>query len=127
MKPEELKNKELLPPNGTDLLCRHLIETTYDDLSEDNIRIFKDRLLDMTGCIFGGAIVPEDRFFYDLLKKQGGAPEAPLFAEQRSLRLPLTSAVMHNCCTRVPMTLETWPWWCLTTLSHATLAKPFCQ
>jgi len=97
MKPEELKNKELLPPNGTDLLCRHLIETTYDDLSEDNIRIFKDRLLDMTGCIFGGAIVPEDRFFYDLLKKQGGAPEAPLFAEQRSLRLPLTSAVMHNC------------------------------
>ncbi|MCI8895120.1 MAG: MmgE/PrpD family protein [Lachnospiraceae bacterium] len=97
MRTEEIKNKELLPPNGTEALCRNLIETTYEDLSEENIRIFKDRLLDMTGCIFGGDIVPEDRFFYDMLKKQGGEPVAPAFADDSSLRLPLTSAVMHNC------------------------------
>lgn len=97
MKQEEIKNKALLPPNGTRLLCQNLIETTYDDLSEENIRIFKDRLLDMTGCILGGDIVPEDRFFYDMLQNQGGAPQAPLFADRRSVRLPLASAVMHNC------------------------------
>ena len=97
MKFEELKDASLLPPGGTLRLCRHLVDTTFDDLDEDNIRIFKDRLLDMTGCIFGGDVVPEDRFFYDLLKKQGGEPEAPIFADCRSVRLPLVSAVMYNC------------------------------
>lgn len=95
MKLEELKREDLMVPRGTDMLCRNLVETSYDRLSEDNIRIFKDRLLDMTGCIFGGSLVAEDRFFYDLLKRQGGTSEAPLFAD--SGRLPLTSAVMHNC------------------------------
>ncbi len=91
----DMTDQKLIPPHGTDMLCKNLVETTFDRLSEDNIRIFKDRLLDMTGCIFGGAIVEEDRFLYDLLKKQGGAPEAPLFAA--SGRLPVTSAVIHNC------------------------------
>lgn len=97
MKPEDIKNTSLLPPNGTRLLCKNLLETAWEDLSEENIEIFKDRLLDMTGCIFGGDIVPEDRFFYDLLKAQGGAAQAPVFADKSSVRLPLTSAVMHNC------------------------------
>jgi 2-methylcitrate dehydratase PrpD len=88
--------KDLSPPKGTLMLCDHLLKTSFEDLSEDNIRIFKDRLLDMTGCIFGGDIVAEDRFFYDLLKKQGGSPEAPIFADRKSIRLPIVSAVMHN-------------------------------
>ena len=91
----EFIDEKLLPPKGTELLCGNLVDTAYDCLSEDNVRIFKDRLLDMTGCIFGGALVPEDRFFYEFLKKQGGAPEAPLFADGG--RLPLISAAMHNC------------------------------
>lgn len=85
----------LFPPNGTSLLCKNLAETSYDDISEENIDLFKDRLLDMAGCIFGGAVVEEDRFLYDWLKRQGGEPEAPLFAD--SGRLPLASAVIHNC------------------------------
>jgi 2-methylcitrate dehydratase PrpD len=76
-------------------LCCHLVDTTFNRLSEDNVRIFKDRLLDATGCIFGGDLVKEDRFFYDLLKRWGGATKAPLFAD--SGRLPAVSAVMHNC------------------------------
>ncbi|MBE6968413.1 MAG: MmgE/PrpD family protein [Ruminococcaceae bacterium] len=94
MKLSEVK-KELLPPYGTQALCRNLVDTKFESLSEDNVAMLKSRLLDMTGCIFGGDIVPEDRFFYDLLKRQGGAEEAPLFADKG--RLPLTSAVMHNC------------------------------
>ena len=97
MKKDEVTRKELLPPNGTELLCKNLIETTFDDLSEDNVRIFKDRLLDMTGCIFGGAIVKEDQFFYEYLKKQGGTGTSHLFTDHASEKLPLTSAVMHNC------------------------------
>ena len=82
------------PPKGIDLLCENVVNTTYDQLSEDNVRIFKDRLLDMTGCIFGGAIVPEDQFLADLLRRWGGIEEAPLFA--RKGRLPMPSAVIDR-------------------------------
>lgn len=85
------------PPQGTDLLCENLVSTRYEQLSEDNIRIFKDRLLDITGCIFGGAVVPEDQFLETVLTRWGGAPEAPLFA--RKGRLPVPSAVMLNSIT----------------------------
>lgn len=85
------------PPVGIDLLCKNLVETVYEQLSEDNIRIFKDRLLDVVGCIFGGAIVPEDAFLTDLFLEWGGKAEAPLFA--RTGRLPLPAAVMLNSIT----------------------------
>lgn len=85
------------PPEGVDLLCKNLVETTYDKLSEDNVRIFKDRLLDMTGCLFGGTIVPEDQFLTDLFRRWGGIAEAPLLA--RSGRLPMPNAVMINSIT----------------------------
>ncbi len=85
------------PPKGIDLLCENVVNTTYEKLSEDNVRIFKDRLLDMTGCIFGGAIVPEDQFLTELLCRWGGAEEAPLLA--RKGRLPMPSAVMLNSIT----------------------------
>ena len=94
MKVDEAK---LRPPKATELLCENLVNTKYEDLSEDNVRIFKDRLLDMTGCIFGGAIVPEDQFFVQKLIDWGGKEEAPLFA--RTEKLPLPSAAMVNCVT----------------------------
>lgn len=49
------------PPEGTDRLCENLVNARFDQLSQDNIRIFKDRLLDITGCIFGGAVRSEER------------------------------------------------------------------
>lgn len=94
MKADEVR-PELAPPNGIALLCENLARTDYSDLSDENVSLFRDRLLDMAGCIFGGAAVAEDRFFYELLKRQGGAEEAPLFTD--AARLPLTSAVLGNC------------------------------
>ena len=86
---------ELKVPGGTELLCKNLVETSYEHLSEDNIRIFKDRLLDITGCMFGGALVAEDEFLEKRYKAWGGAEEAPLFAS--SGRLPLPAAAKLNC------------------------------
>lgn len=82
------------PPAGIDALCKNTVETTFDKLSEDNIRIFKDRLLDITGCIFGGSIVKEDQFLTQRLHDWGGKEEAPVFT--KDFRLPLPSAVMLN-------------------------------
>jgi 2-methylcitrate dehydratase PrpD len=81
-------------PRGTELLCRNIVETSFDRLSEDNIRIFRDRLLDMTGCILGGAVVAEDRFLENRFKEWGGKGEAPLFASDG--RMPLPAAALLN-------------------------------
>ncbi|MBR3400914.1 MAG: MmgE/PrpD family protein [Parasporobacterium sp.] len=88
-------DETLYPPHGLERLCENAVQTDYSRLSERNIRIFKDRLLDMTGCIFGGAIVEEDKGFYEMLYQDGGKEEAPRFAY--SGRMPLMNAVMHNC------------------------------
>ena len=82
-------------PKGTEKLCTNVVETQFEDLSEGNIGLFKQRLLDMTGCIFGGAIVEEDKFLEQRYKDWGGKEEAPLFAATG--RLPLPAAVMLNC------------------------------
>ena len=55
-------DERFISPRGTEALCENVVNSSYEDLSEDNIRIFKDRLLDMVGCIFGGAIVEENGF-----------------------------------------------------------------
>jgi len=87
-------SEKYAPPKGIDALCANSASLTFDKLSEDNIRIFKDRLLDITGCMFGGSIVKEDRFLTQRLKDWGGKPEAPVFT--RDFRLPLPHAVMLN-------------------------------
>ena len=92
MKKYELS--ELETPKGIDLLCENLVNTKYEDLSEENVEIFKDRLLDMIGCIFGGACVEEDEFLAELYQQWGGAPEAPMFAHKG--RIPAINAISLN-------------------------------
>ena len=88
-------NDALKSPKGTERLCRNIVDTKFQDLSEENVRIFKDRLLDITGCMFGGAIVEEDKFLEARYKQWGGSPEAPLLAGEG--RLPVPAAVLLNC------------------------------
>ena len=66
-------------------------------MSEWNVKCFKDRLLDTTGCIFGGAIVRDNDILVNLLKRWGGATEAPVFCHD--FRAPVNNAVMLNCVT----------------------------
>jgi 2-methylcitrate dehydratase PrpD len=82
-------------PDGIDALCENTVSATYGQLSDDNIRIFKDRLLDITGCILGGSIVKEDAFFVEYLKGIGGKEEASVFTKE--WKLPLASAAQINC------------------------------
>ena len=87
--------EKYISPRGTRILCENLVNTTFEDLSEDNIRIFKDRLLDMVGCILGGAVVKENWPIEERMYQWGGIPEAPVFASDGK-RLPLPNAVMLN-------------------------------
>ena len=85
---------QLIPPKGIDLLCENLVSAKFEDLSEENIEIFRDRLLDMIGCIFGGACVEEDAFLADMYRGWGGAAEAPMFANTG--RIPAINAISYN-------------------------------
>jgi len=93
----DAQKENLAPPRVTNLMCGNAVKTTFADLSEWNIKCFKDRLLDMTGCILGGAIVPDNAVIVGLLKRWGGSPEAPVFCN--AFRAPLCDAAMLNCIT----------------------------
>ncbi|MBO4360174.1 MAG: MmgE/PrpD family protein [Eubacteriaceae bacterium] len=88
-------DERLISPGGTDALCENLVNTAYEDLSEENVRIFRDRLLDMAGCIFGGATVKENDFLEERYLQWGGKEEARVFASGGK-RLPLPNAAMLN-------------------------------
>ncbi|MBO7699795.1 MAG: MmgE/PrpD family protein, partial [Eubacteriaceae bacterium] len=88
-------DEKLISPKGTDALCENVVNTVYGDLSEDNIRIFKDRLLDMAGCILGGAGVEENTFLEERYLDWGGKSEARVFASGGK-RLPLPNAAFLN-------------------------------
>ena len=88
-------NERFESPKGTECLCGNVVRTRFEDLSEENIRVFKDRLLDMAGCILGGAIVKENAFLQDRMLQWGGLEEAPVFASGGK-RLPLPHAALLN-------------------------------
>ena len=87
----------LMPPKATEAMCKNIVETTFADLSEWNVKCFKDRLLDTTGCIFGGAIVRDNDVLVNLFKRWGGNPEAPVFCHD--FRAPVNNAAILNCVT----------------------------
>jgi len=88
-------NERYGSPAGTECLCENVVRTRFEDLSEENVRVFKDRLLDMAGCILGGAIVKENAFLQDRMLQWGGLQEAPVFASGGK-RLPLPQAALLN-------------------------------
>jgi len=94
---EDIQKEDLTPPRVTNLMCENAVKTTFANLSEWNIKCFKDRLLDTTGCIFGGAIVRDNDVLVRLLTRWGGAPEAPVFCH--NFRAPVNNAVILNCVT----------------------------
>jgi 2-methylcitrate dehydratase PrpD len=94
---ENIQKEDLTPPGITNLMCDNAVKTTFSDLSEWNIKCFKDRLLDITGCLFGGAIVKDNDVLANLLKRWGGTPEAPVFCY--NFRTPVNNAVLLNCVT----------------------------
>ena len=86
---------QYISPLGTEALCNNIVGTEFSALSEENVRIFRDRLLDMVGCMLGGAIVKENSYLENRMFEWGGLDEAPVFASG-GRRLPLTSASMLN-------------------------------
>lgn len=65
--------------NVAEILSEGALAVTFEDLSERNIQIAKDKLLDNIGNLAGGALAFGNREVKKVLESYGEAPEAPIF------------------------------------------------
>lgn len=65
--------------NIAELLSEHALETRFEDLSENNIRICKDKLLDNIGNLAGGALAFGNREVLEVIDSYREDGEAPVF------------------------------------------------
>lgn len=78
-----------------ELISENIVNAKFEDLSEWNIQCTKDRLIDICGCIIGGATAEGNAGLVKIIKEQGGKGEAPVFIHGG--RVPLGDAAMINC------------------------------
>ncbi|MBO7730482.1 MAG: MmgE/PrpD family protein [Lachnospiraceae bacterium] len=62
-----------------ELLSENALNTRFEDLSENNIRICKDKLLDNIGNLAGGALAFGNREVLEIIDSYQEAGEAPVF------------------------------------------------
>ncbi|MBO4835579.1 MAG: MmgE/PrpD family protein [Lachnospiraceae bacterium] len=62
-----------------ELLSENALNTHFEDLSENNIRICKDKLLDNIGNLAGGALAFGNREVLEIVDSYGETGEAPVF------------------------------------------------
>jgi 2-methylcitrate dehydratase PrpD len=77
-----------------EVLSEGVLKVTFDDLSEKNIEICKDKLLDNIGNIAGGALAFGNRELAKVIASYGEAGEAPIF--MLGGRASLGNAAMIN-------------------------------
>ena len=75
-------------------LARHLVASSYDSLPESAITAAKVLMLDTLAVAWGGSDAPGCPEVYGLLREEGGAAEASVWAYGG--RLPATSASLVN-------------------------------
>lgn len=78
-----------------DQMAGKVLGIRYDDMSERNLKILKDKLLDTVGCIIGGAKVSGNQGLYNIIQTWGGSQTAPVF--MFGSRTTIGDAAMMNC------------------------------
>ncbi len=77
-----------------DLLIENILNTQYNDLSNENISNAKYRILDVIGCAIGGAWAQGNEELAGLVKDWGGKPEATIMVHGG--KVPAMNAAMVN-------------------------------
>ncbi|SOE97256.1 2-methylcitrate dehydratase PrpD [Burkholderia sp. D7] len=76
-------------------LARHIINTSYENLSADVVESAKLRLIDALSCSVGGHVAPSNDAFMNVFRSWGGAPQATVLGYGD--KLPLPQAALMNC------------------------------
>jgi 2-methylcitrate dehydratase PrpD len=75
-------------------LASNIIDTKFETFSDEVIDAAKKRVLDVVGCIIGGANAPGNAKLLDLLREWGGARQATILLHGD--KVPLPHAAMMN-------------------------------
>ena len=73
------KGRNMDKKNIAELLSENALNTRFEDLSERNVRICKDKLLDNIGNLAGGALAFGNREVLDIVNSYEESQEAPVF------------------------------------------------
>jgi len=79
----------------TEKLVNFLMETNFNDLSEDVVRITKQLILDTIGCAFGGYQTERGKITVDFIRSIGGKPESTVIG--CGDRTSVVNAAYANC------------------------------
>jgi 2-methylcitrate dehydratase PrpD len=82
-----------------DQLTDHVLNTRYDDFSDEVIEAGKKRIIDAISCTIGGANGSGNKALLDLIRKWGGSKEATIIAHGDKVPLP-NAAMMNSIMTR---------------------------
>ena len=77
-----------------EMISETALKVRFEDLDEQTIKMGKDRIFDLTGCIIGGAMASGNAGLVKIIRDMGGKQEAPLFIHGG--RVPLGHAAMVN-------------------------------
>ena len=63
----------------TEILARHIVETTYDSLPAEVVRAAKDVILDGVGVMLAGSQEEPPRIVAEYAREMGGLPQCTVF------------------------------------------------
>jgi 2-methylcitrate dehydratase PrpD len=76
-------------------LVSHILNTRFEDLDRTTVENAKNRILDVMGCMLGGANAPGNPELVRLAADWGGKKEAAIIGH--GVRVPVATAAMINC------------------------------
>jgi 2-methylcitrate dehydratase PrpD len=82
-----------------DQLTDHVLNTQYEDFSDEVIEAGKKRIIDAISCTIGGANGSGNKALLDLIKRWGGSKEATIIGHGDKVPLP-HAAMMNSLMTR---------------------------
>jgi 2-methylcitrate dehydratase PrpD len=82
-----------------DQLTDHVLNTKYEDFSDEVIEAGKKRIIDAISCTIGGANGSGNKALLDLIRRWGGSKEATILAHGDKVPLP-NAAMMNSIMTR---------------------------
>jgi 2-methylcitrate dehydratase PrpD len=82
-----------------DQLTDHILNTRYEDFSDEVIEAGKKRIIDAISCTIGGANGSGNKALLDLIRRWGGRKEATIIAHGDKVPLP-HAAMMNSIMTR---------------------------
>lgn len=91
---ERLDARSRLPALATEALAVHTANVRFSDLDDGTLRQAKYRVLDLIGCALGGRPATGNDALVDLVRVQGGAPEASIIGS--AFKAPAAQAAMTN-------------------------------